>query len=754
MAENLAIPIKSFLGMNILRNLSFGLLGLLVCVLMAATCAEKVWGTPFVVRHVYGSPWFMACWALMAVAGIGYLWRRRVQQRRAVFLFHLSLVWILLGALVTHVWGLQGRVHLRQGEEVEAFTLSDGRTAAFPFRLSLEEFRVEYYAGTSAPKDFVSRFTLATDDNACQGEVSMNRIFRHEGYRFYQSGYDSDGQGVTLSVACDPWGIGLTYAGYALLLLSALAFFLEPQSGFRRLLRHPSLRAAGVAGLLLAAPFVRAADDLPRTLPRETAASFGRLYVYYNDRVCPLQTLAKDFTMKLCGKPTYRGLTAEQVLTGWFFYYDDWKQEPCIRVKSADVRRLLGVKGKLVSLQDFFGPEGYRLDAEALAGASSADAKAVGEANEKFSLVSSVATGAAWRIFPYTPPSSADTSRLEWLSLADRLPRDMSLEEGAFVRGAMNYVAEQVARKDFAEVERLVGKIRRYQQREGGALLPSDLRFRAERVYNRLNDSLPLAVASVVLGLLSFVYSVRCLMLRQRERKGVRGAQLCVLGLMACWLLGLMVLRGLVSGHLPMSNGHETMHLLAFCAALLTLVFHRRLPLALPFGFLVCGLALVVSMLGERNPQVGQLMPVLASPLLSVHVAVIMLAYALLAFVMLNGVAALVLLASHRECEAQVERLQVVSRLLLYPAVFLLAAGIFIGAVWANVSWGRYWGWDPKEVWALVTMLVYALALHPASLPCFRRPLFFHVFCVAAFLCVLVTYFGVNFLLGGMHSYA
>lgn len=735
--------------MKILRNLSFGLLGLLVCVLMAATCVEKVWGTPFVVRHVYGSPWFVACWALMAVTGMGYLWRRRVQKRRAAFLFHLSLALILLGAMVTHVWGLQGRVHLRQGEAVEAFTLSDGQKAAFPFRLSLEEFRVEHYAGTSAPKDFVSRFTLAAGDEVLQGEVSMNRIFRHEGYRFYQSGYDSDGQGVTLSVACDPWGIGLTYMGYALLLLSALAFFLEPQSGFRRLLRHPSLRAAGVAGLLLAAPFVRATEDLPRTLPRETAACFGRLYVYYNDRVCPLQTLAKDFTMKLCGKPTYRGLTAEQVLTGWFFYYDDWKREPCIRVKSADVRCLLGVEGRYASLQDFFGPEGYRLDAEALA-----DAKAVGEANEKFSLVSSVATGAAWRIFPYTPPSSADASRLEWLSLADRLPRDMSLEEGTFVRGAMNYVAEQVARKDFTEVERLVDKIRRYQQREGGVLLPSALRFRAERVYNQVNDSFPLAVASVVLGLFSFVYSVRCLMLHRRERRGVSRVLLGVLALMACWLAGLMVLRGLVSGHLPMSNGHETMHLLAFCAALLTLVFHRRLPLALPLGFLVCGLALVVSMLGERNPQVGQLMPVLASPLLSVHVAVIMVAYALLAFVMLNGVAALVLLASRRECEAQVERLQVVSSLLLYPAVFLLAAGIFIGAVWANVSWGRYWGWDPKEVWALITMLVYALALHPASLPCFRRPLFFHVFSVVAFFCVLITYFGVNFLLGGMHSYA
>ena len=147
-------------------------------------------------------------------------------------------------------------------------------------------------------------------------------------------------------------------------------------------------------------------------------------------------------------------------------------------------------------------------------------------------------------------------------------------------------------------------------------------------------------------------------------------------------------------------------------------------------------------------------MPVLASPLLSIHVAVIMIAYALLAFVMLNGVAALLLGAMRKDCGDEMKQLQTVSRLMLYPAVFLLAAGIFVGAVWANVSWGRYWGWDPKEVWALVTMLVYALALHPASLPWFRRPVFFHAFCVAAFLCVLVTYFGVNFLLGGMHSYA
>ena len=176
--------------------------------------------------------------------------------------------------------------------------------------------------------------------------------------------------------------------------------------------------------------------------------------------------------------------------------------------------------------------------------------------------------------------------------------------------------------------------------------------------------------------------------------------------------------------------------------------------MALPFGFLLCGLTLLVSMLSEANPQITQLMPVLASPLLSIHVVVIMIAYSLLAFIMLNGVTAVILHYSNKECIPQIERLQVISRIILYPAIFLLTIGIFVGAIWANVSWGRYWGWDPKEVWALITMLVYALALHPSSLPPFRKPMFFHIFSIVAFLTVLVTYFGVNYILGGIHSYA
>ncbi|MCM1150417.1 MAG: cytochrome c biogenesis protein CcsA [Alistipes sp.] len=191
---------------------------------------------------------------------------------------------------------------------------------------------------------------------------------------------------------------------------------------------------------------------------------------------------------------------------------------------------------------------------------------------------------------------------------------------------------------------------------------------------------------------------------------------------------------------------------MACCTLGLTLLLRRRFALLRPFGCLIAGLALAVSTMGESNPQITPLMPVLASPLLCIHVMLVMAAYSLLAFLFFNGLTGTALSLAHR-CE-EAGRLAVMGRLMLCPAVFLLAAGIFVGAVWANVSWGRYWGWDPKEVWALVTLLAYAAALHTESLPRFRQPLFFHAFCAAAFLTVLITYFGVNFLLGGMHAYA
>ena len=202
-----------------------------------------------------------------------------------------------------------------------------------------------------------------------------------------------------------------------------------------------------------------------------------------------------------------------------------------------------------------------------------------------------------------------------------------------------------------------------------------------------------------------------------------------------------------------MAGSHDTMNLLAIFIGAACICLHRRTTTALPLGMLMSGFVLLVSMIGGTNPSVTPLVPVLSSPLLSLHVTVIMMAYALLLFVALNGATALIVGGSRTNATEQMERMRLIGQVLLYPATALLAIGIFIGAVWANISWGRYWSWDPKEVWALITLLVYALPIHDKIWRRFQKPWFFHLYCLIAFLSVLITYFGVNFILGGMHAY-
>ncbi len=738
--------------MKLIKRLAFGSAGLLMIVMVFATILEKAEGIPTALSPIYASPFFTMLWVVMAVCSAVYIIGRKLQRRFFTFLLHVSFLAILAGAFTTHVCGKQGSVHLRtDGSPMSAFVTTAGKLESFPFQVGLARFHIDYYKGSFAPMDFISQLQITDEGKTVEGKVSMNHIFSYRHYRFYQSSYDPDMEGTVLSVAYDPWGIGITYTGYALLLVSMLGFFFQKNTGFRALLRHPALRrSATVVCLLGLADMVSA--GVPAHLSHKTASGIGNLYVYYHDRICPLQTLAKDFTLKIYGKPSYRGLTGEQVLTGWFFFYDDWKSEPVIYIKNGAVRKRLGINGVYASLNDFFGTEGYKLkvtgeetDVEYL--------RALNEANEKFNLISMVATGSMLKIFP----CQTEDGKVSWFSPVDKLPLELVGDQRIFIRKSLGLIGEQVVKHDDTGICRLTEKIREYQQKTAGSVLPSAGQFAAEKLYNRFNYAKPLYMCCLTVGICSFVFYCRRFVRWDSDRK--QGHCITVflsvlLGCMFACLVALIGLRGYVSGHLPISNGYETMQVLAACAALLPLFFSRKFEFSLAFGFLICGFALLVSTLGESNPPITPLMPVLSSPLLSLHVMSVMLSYALLAFVMFDGVAALVLRYTGSAWQLPVERLYLISRILLYPAVFLLALGIFIGAVWANVSWGRYWGWDPKEVWALITLLIYASALHPASLSAFRHPMFFHWFSIFAFLSVLVTYFGVNFFLGGMHSYA
>ena len=316
--------------------------------------------------------------------------------------------------------------------------------------------------------------------------------------------------------------------------------------------------------------------------------------------------------------------------------------------------------------------------------------------------------------------------------------------------------------------ETILDKMLADQLANAGTSLPSPVQVKAERAYNAVPFATILFMLNLSAGLLLIVFAVVRMArsgaaggggqgcARQGRVADAVGLVVSVLSLSA--LTVCLALRWVVAGRVPMANGYETMLVMAWFVLLAGLAACRRFRIALPFGLLMSGFFLLVSHIGQMNPQITHVMPVLSSPLLSVHVSVIMLSFALLSLTFVCGVTALVLrLAWGRRAsrsDARLESLALLSRLMLYPAVALLAVGVFVGAVWANVSWGTYWSWDAKEVWGLITLMVYAVAVHGGSLPFLRRPVGYHLYMTAAFLTLLMTYFGVNYFLGGMHSYA
>ncbi len=423
-----------------------------------------------------------------------------------------------------------------------------------------------------------------------------------------------------------------------------------------------------------------------------------------------------------------------------------------IRIKSESVRELLGIDGKYASVRDFFTAENvYKLEQPLREIDKFADPMGLREAAEKFDLINQLTTGTSLKIFPVKSPDGT----IGWYSQGDHaIPVETDTPEWMFIKMSMSYANELVQTKRWDDLHDFYAKVKKYQQKNGGETLPTDARFNAEKAYNACSNARPFAITMMCAGLVAFFYFCIATAKGRKPKRWVKAALWTLMALGWVYLSAIIALLWIVGQHVPMSNGYETMLFMAWCVAPLSLIAQRRIPMALQMGALLCGLTTMVAMMGISNPRVSQLMPVLHSPLLSVHVAVIMLAYVMLAFMALNGLAAIVIRLHNKQSGAIVASLKEQSELLLYPATFLLTIGIFLGAVWANVSWGRYWGWDPKEVWALITMLIYAIAFHSESLPWLRRPMRFHIYMVVAFFSVLFTYFGVNFILSGMHSYA
>ena len=680
---------------------------LIVVCIGFATVIEKYRGTTFVSEHIYGAWWFSALWAVLTIAALAYIIQQRLYKRLALMLLHLSFVVILAGALTTHLFARRGIVRLRTNVPEMIFIDKDNRVKHLPFSLTLKEFRIINYPGTDAPLDYQSIVKSGHNEVV----VSMNHIGNIDGYRLFQQSYDTDGEGVTLGISHDPYGIAITYVGYLLLLIGIIATLLSRKTQMRSLYRKAiavtvlffGMNTGAVANSCVPSVASGIAESslftLHSSLPvvdADIAHRMGTIHVLYNNRICPLNTVATDFTMKLTGSASWKGYSADEVFFSWMIYYMPWEEE------------LLKNNPKQKG------------------------------AEERKAIVEMFYNGQFTKIFPYRLDDA-----VSWYSPGGQvLPREIPVKEQFFIKQSMDFLTEAIVTGQRDRAFEIIAKIKLFQQDMIGDVLPSKSKTQAELFYNMMYSQKWPVFLSLTLSLLL------CIAMLFWRKRVIRYSLFTFAFLLFAYITLSLGLRWWLGGHIPVSNGPETMLFMAWVMLLLTILIQKKFPIILAFGPLISSFCLLVAMLGGSSSQLTPLMPVLQSPLLSIHVMTVMCAYALFALQMLLGIYAF------GAPNSNLERITALSQLLLYPAVFLLTIGIFLGAVWANVSWGNYWSWDPKESWALITLMVYAVPLHKSSISRFRSTRFYHIYMICAFLAVIITYFGVNYLLGGMHSYA
>ena len=747
------------------------ILYILVLVCMAsATIVEKSQGTDYAHAHYYGAWWFILIWAVLAALGAFYIIKRKVKCASTLAL-HLSFIIILAGALLTHISAKRGMIHLRIGQPTDTYMAQDEeqgmKEEKLPFSLCLQKFEAKMHDGTNAVADYSSKFTVIDGDDKSEGEVSMNNIYSHRSYRLYQSSYDEDGKGSVLAINADPYGIPVTYTGYALLFISLVWMLFDPKGGYRKLLKSPLLKkGALMTALILSMGNIQtlhaesATGNLQNAvLPKETAEKFGELHILYNDRICPVQTFALDFSKKIYGARSYQGLTAEQVLSGWVFYGNTWANEPFIKIKSGEMKTAMNLPD-YASLNTFFNREmgGYTIGQyvqEYYNGQQDKFHQQAADIDGKIQIIMELREGVSLKVLPYTFTKNVKATKdhpfikagtTTWFSPVDKLPQAVEHQHALYIRNVFSLLNGDVKAGNTSRVNEFFVKMKKYQEVSSGNSLPTATQYKAERINNAFPFATILFMANLTLGFIALFYTIYR-MTKKKEIKVLNIALPILLGVSFLALTFGLALRWIISGNVPMSNGYESMLTVAWFVMLISILMQLRIRIVMVFGFLISGFFLLVSHINQMDPAIGQMMPVLNSPLLSIHVSIIMMSYALLSLTFICGIMG-ICLRSHGE------ELQALSRIFLYPALTTMGFGIFIGAIWANVSWGNYWSWDSKETWALITFMIYAVVVHTQSLSVFRKPLVYHIYITLAFLSIAMTYFGVNYFLTGMHSYA
>ena len=495
----------------------------LVC-MAAATIVEKSQGTDYAHAHYYGAWWFILIWAVLAALGAFYIIKRKVKCASTLSL-HLSFIIILAGALLTHISAKRGMIHLRIGQPTDTYMAQDEeqgmKEEKLPFSLCLQKFEAKMHDGTNAVADYSSKFTVIDGDGKSEGEVSMNNIYSHRSYRLYQSSYDEDGKGSVLAINADPYGIPVTYTGYALLFISLVWMLFDPKGGYRKLLKSPLLKkGALITALILSMGNIQtlhaesATGNLQNAvLPKETAEKFGELHILYNDRICPVQTFALDFCKKIYGARSYQGLTAEQVLSGWVFYGNTWANEPFIKIKSGEMKTAMNLPD-YASLNTFFNREmgGYTIGQyvqEYYNGQQDKFHQQAADIDGKIQIIMELREGISLKVLPYTFTKNVKATKdhsfikagtTTWFSPVDKLPQAVEHQHALYIRNVFSLLNGDVKAGNTSRVNEFFVKMKKYQEVSSGNSLPTATQYKAERINNAFPFATILFMANLTLG--------------------------------------------------------------------------------------------------------------------------------------------------------------------------------------------------------------------------------------------------------------
>lgn len=652
------------------------------------------------------------------------------------------------------------------------------KRVTLPFSIKLHDFIMERYPGTNSASSYASEVTL-NDPRANvikDQKIYMNHILNYDGYRFFQSSFDQDELGTYLSVNHDFWGTKVSYLGYALLTIGMVLTFFSGKSRFRQLGNNiKKMRAAEkVLTILLInffMPFSQQAYSnsvfVPSsmTVDMEHAKAFGRILMQdYKGRIKPMNTFSNEVLRKLSRKETLYGQTAEQIILHMLAFPKDWYGVPLIKTgKEEEIKKILGTNEELIAYKDFFLPNGeYKLK-DYVRNAYTAEPKergtfekAILKLDEKVNICSMIFSGRFLKVFPV-----AGDPNNQWRSPGEH---DHSVNsEGTFMEkfypAYVNSLQNAMQQNDWDLANRLWAELAQYQTQNGGAILPSPTKLKAEILLNRLSIFSTLGKMYAFLGMTYLVFLFTIVFnpkLNLDWPAKIAGSILVLCFVLYTFGLGL---RWYVSGRAPWSNGYESMIYIGWTTMLAGLIFARKSFGGLAATCILSTTILMVAGLSWLDPEITPLVPVLKSYWLTIHVSMEAGSYGFLMLGAIIGVLNLIFMILKNQkngiyVDRVVKEMTMVSEMTLIGGLFMISIGTYLGGVWANESWGRYWGWDAKETWALVTILIYAFILHMRFIPGLRSAFAFNVATLFGWASVMMTYFGVNYYLSGLHSYA